>query len=172
MRKHAAAVTSILGLSAFAASILVGQQQAVQALTVGASIESEQTVATTDTASSPKPSPSVTDSSAPSPSAPSPTSSATPATSGLQDGDYMSEAVRYKYGTIQLGVTIDAGNIASIDLVQATTKGRGYDQAPPMLVDAAMKVQGTEFGNLTGATYVTEAFKQALSNALEQAAKN
>lgn len=176
MRKHAAAVTSILGLSAVAASILVGQQQAVQALSVGATIEGQQTVPSTDVSSAPSSSPtsSAAESSTLAPTnSPTATPSATTQepSSGLQDGDYTSEAVRYKYGTIQLGVTIDAGAIASIDLIQASTKGRGYDQAPPMLVDAAIKYQGVSFGNLSGATYSTQAFKQALTNALEQAAQ-
>ena len=170
MRKHAAAVTSILGLSAVAASILVGQQQAVQALSVGATIEGQQTTPPTDVSAAPSDGATAgpTASASPSTSSPAPTQEPS---SGLQDGDYISQAVRYKYGTIQLGVTIDAGAIASIDLIQASTKGRGYDQAPPMLVDAAIKYQGVDFGNLTGATYSTQAFKQALTNALEQAAQ-
>ena len=185
MRKTSIAATAILGLSAFAASVLVGQQQEVQALSLG---EGANPVSSTTASSSaspsapqgPTPAPTATDSVAPSetssqqPTA-SPTQSPTDtavATGQYQDGEFTSSAVNYKYGTIQLGVTVSNGAIASIDLIQATTRGRGYDKAPPLLVDAAISAQGTNFGNLTGATYSTQAFKKALENALEQATRN
>lgn len=160
MRKSAIAATSILGLSAFAASILVGQQQEVQALSLGSSLSAE-TAQPTETAQ-----PEVTETAT---SQPSPTEAAV---GSLVDGEYISTAVNYKYGTIQLGVAVSGGAIASVDLIQASTKGRGYDQAPPMLVTAALEAQGASFGNLSGATYTTEAFKQALENALDQATQN
>ena len=181
MRKTSIAATTILGLSAFAASVLVGQQQEVQALSLG-----NATIPTASASANPSsaPSPSATDTAGPTaaPSATesqrataaptqSPTETAT-ATGQYQDGEFTSTAVRYKYGTIQLGVSVSDGTIAAIDLIQASTKGRGYDQAPPLLVDAAISAQGTNFGNLSGATYSTQAFKQALENALQQATKN
>jgi uncharacterized protein with FMN-binding domain len=74
-------------------------------------------------------------------------------------------AIDYRYGTVQLKVTKTAGKIDSIDLVQAgATAGR--DQAFSMLVDAAVKANGSSFGNVGGATYTTDAFKQALDSAL------
>jgi uncharacterized protein with FMN-binding domain len=36
------------------------------------------------------------------------------------------------------------------------------------LVQYAIQSQGTGFGNLSGATYTTDAFKQALSSALSK----
>lgn len=74
-------------------------------------------------------------------------------------------AVDYRYGTVQLKVTKTAGKIDSIDLVQAgATAGR--EQAFSMLVDAAVKANSSSFGNIGGATYTTDAFKQALDSAL------
>ena len=74
-------------------------------------------------------------------------------------------AIDYRYGTVQLKVTKTSGKIASIDLVQAgATAGR--EQAFSMLVDAAVKANGSSFGNVSGATYTTDAFKQALDSAL------
>lgn len=183
MRKNTIAATTILGLSAFAASVLVGQQQEVQALSLGSGLEvSTGTPTPTPTASEsgeggPQPttgpsagptsdlSPTPTETNSPSPT---PTETST-ATGAFKNGDYTSSAVKYKYGVIQLGVTVSDGSIASIDLIQATTTGRGYDKAPPILVDAALKAQGANFGNLSGATYSTQAFKKALENALAQA---
>jgi uncharacterized protein with FMN-binding domain len=74
-------------------------------------------------------------------------------------------AIDYRYGTVQLKVTKTGGKIDTIDLVQAgATAGR--EQAFSMLVDAAVKANGTGFGNVSGATYTTDAFKQALDSAL------
>lgn len=101
-------------------------------------------------------------SSTPTVSKATPTQSETVATSGSQIGD----AIRYKYGTIQLEVVKSGSGISAINLVQASTKGREYASAPDALVQLAMSAQGASFGNLSGATYTTEAFRAALESAL------
>jgi uncharacterized protein with FMN-binding domain len=80
--------------------------------------------------------------------------------------------VQYRYGRIQLEIAVTDGALTDINLLQATTEGRGYDQAPPILVNAALQAGGTNFGNLSGATFTTQAFKQALDDALAQAGLN
>ena len=93
--------------------------------------------------------------------------SATGVTQTTPDGpkSATSTAIDYEFGTVQLKVTKTAGKISSIDLVQAgATAGR--EQAFAMLVDAAVKANGSSFGNVSGATYTTDAFKQALDSAL------
>ena len=77
-----------------------------------------------------------------------------------------STAVNYKYGTIQLEVVKSGSTIKDINLIQATTEGREYAQVPPILVQAALAAQGSNFGNISRATFVTNAFKQALDDAL------
>lgn len=94
--------------------------------------------------------------------APSPTPSKSTTTGGTQTGD----AIRYKYGTIQLEVVKSGNSISSINLIQASTKGREWASAPGELVQLALSAQGTSFGNLSGATYTTEAFRAALDSAL------
>ncbi len=96
--------------------------------------------------------------------APAPTATATKSASngGRQTGD----AIRYKYGTIQLEVVKSGNSISSINLIQASTKGREWASAPGELVQLALSAQGTSFGNLSGATYTTEAFRAALDSAL------
>lgn len=166
MRKSSIAATTIMGLSAFAASLLVGQQQEVQALSLGSGVTVETPAPTPTSSGGATSGPTTGPSQSPSPT-PSDTS---PATSNkYKDGQYTSTVVKYKYGVMELGVTVTDGNIAAIDLIQASTTGRGYDKAPPVLVDAAIKTQGSNFGNLTGATFATQAFKKALENALSQA---
>jgi len=78
-----------------------------------------------------------------------------------------SDPIDYAYGTIQVKVTKTAGKITAVDLVQAQATA-GREQAFPTLVDAAIKANGSGFGNLGGATYTTEAFKQAIDSAVSK----
>ena len=76
-------------------------------------------------------------------------------------------AIRYRYGTVQVQVTKTSGKITDITLLQAgATGGRGA--AFSYLVDYAMQAQGSNFGNISGATYTTDAFVQSLDSALAQ----
>jgi uncharacterized protein with FMN-binding domain len=77
------------------------------------------------------------------------------------------DAVRYQYGTVQLSVTRDNGKLTAVDLVQAgATAGR--EQAFTYLQQYAIDSNGSSFGNLSGATYTTDAFKQALDSAISK----
>lgn len=76
------------------------------------------------------------------------------------------DAIYYRYGTIQVEVVKNGSSISAINLVQASTKGRQYESVPPMLVTAALNAQGTGFGNVSGATFTSEAFRSALESAL------
>lgn len=57
------------------------------------------------------------------------------------------------------------GKITAIDYGNSSATG-GRQGAFPYLVQYAIQAQGTNFGNLSGATYTTDTFKQALSAAL------
>ncbi len=75
-------------------------------------------------------------------------------------------AINYKYGVIQLEVVKSGSKITSINLIQASTKGRDWAVVPSMLVTTAIAAQGSNFGNMSGATFSTQAFKSALESAL------
>jgi uncharacterized protein with FMN-binding domain len=77
------------------------------------------------------------------------------------------DAIDYQFGTIQLSVTTENSKITAIDLVQAGANG-GREQAFSYLVTDAINANGTNFGNLSGATYTTDAFKQALESAISK----
>lgn len=132
-----------------------------------------ETATSTSTATS-SPSATTKASATPTPTATSrPSSTPTPtATSSVKDGTYTSDTISYRYGQVQLKITVASGALSDISLIKATTEGRGYDQAPPILVNAALQAGGTNFGNLSGATFVTQAFKKALDNALAKAGLN
>ena len=86
-----------------------------------------------------------------------------PATaSGSKTGD----AVSYKYGVIQLEVVKAGSTITAVNLIQSGTKGPDWAVVPGMLADAAVSANGSSFGNVSGATFTTQAFKSALESAL------
>ncbi len=78
-----------------------------------------------------------------------------------------SDAIQYRYGTVELEVTATAGKIEKITELQATTSS-GWESAIPVLNQEAIKAQSANFGNLSGATFIADAYKQALSNALSK----
>lgn len=94
---------------------------------------------------------------------------ATASASNAKTGSATGDAVDYQFGTVQLKVTETNGKITAVDLVQAgATAGR--DQAFSYLVKDAISANGSSFANLSGATYTTDAFKQALDSALSKLA--
>lgn len=78
-----------------------------------------------------------------------------------------SDAIGYRYGTVQLKVTQVNGKLTAVDLVQASATA-GRDGAFSYLVTDAITANGASFSNLSGATFTTDAFKQALSNAISK----
>lgn len=74
-------------------------------------------------------------------------------------------AVNYRYGTVQVSVTKANGKITAVNLLQAGATG-GRQGAFSYLVDYAIQANGSSFGNLGGATFTTDAFKQSLESAL------
>lgn len=88
-------------------------------------------------------------------------------TGDANNGSATGEVFESGYGPVQLKVTKTAGKITAIDLVQAQATG-GREQAFSMLVDAAISANGSSISNISGATYTTDAFKQALDSALSK----
>ena len=78
-----------------------------------------------------------------------------------------SDPIEYMFGTVQLKVTQVNGKITAIEELTATATD-GREQAFPTLKDAAIQANGSNFGNLSGATYTTDAYKQALDSALSK----
>jgi uncharacterized protein with FMN-binding domain len=77
------------------------------------------------------------------------------------------DAINYQYGTIQVSVTRENGQITAVDMVQAGANA-GREQAFPTLQQAAIDANGSNFGNLSGATFTTDTFKQALDSAISK----
>ena len=92
-------------------------------------------------------------------------SSTSPANAGPQTAT--GDAINYQFGTVQLSVTTENSKITKIDLVQSSATA-GREQAFSYLVTDAITANGTNFSNLSGATYTTDAFKQALQSAISK----
>jgi uncharacterized protein with FMN-binding domain len=70
------------------------------------------------------------------------------------------------HGQVQLSVTKDStGKITSINAVSFIASGPAWG-TQDTLIQAALAAQGSNFGNLSRATFTTNAFKQALDSAL------
>ncbi len=86
---------------------------------------------------------------------------------GNQPKTVTSDLISYRYGQIQLEVTATGGKIDSI-VEKTATASRGFEQAFPYLNAAAIQAQGTSFSNVSGATFSSEAYRQALNSALSK----
>ena len=77
------------------------------------------------------------------------------------------DLIDYRYGSVQLEITATAGKIDSIKEVQATARS-AYEAVFPLLNEAAIAAQSTDFANVSGATYSSEAYKEALASSLSK----
>ena len=124
---------------------------------------STATAEPTATASAPATSPAPGQTAAP---APSPTATAAPTTPAAPvTVTANSDPITYKYGTVQISMTSVDGAITNIKMLQGdATNGR--DSAYKTLIDATIQNQGTNYGNISGATFTVDAFKKAVDSAL------
>lgn len=121
---------------------------------------------TTDTPTTPATTPTTggTAGSAPAPSASPPTTAGTRSATG-QD-------IQYRYGDIRLKVTERGSAITKIQVVsEGATDPRSAQinsQAVPMLQDQAMSAQSANIDGVSGATFTSVAYQQALQSALDR----
>lgn len=189
MRSQTKSVVGILSIGVIAASYQLGAHANESAGIQLADAASDATVDANNPSSQPTSSDSATTSSESTPSisaspqssnnnaasskgSASSTAAETPAATSTTKAPIVTSAsktsspVNYKYGTVQLEVFKTGSKITDINLIQASTEGREYAQVPSILVQAALSAQGSNFGNVSRATFVTNAFKQALDDAL------
>ena len=97
--------------------------------------------------------------------APAPATTPAPATNPGSSTTKTGAAIAYRFGTVQVSVTKAYGKITAVNLLQQGATG-GREGAFPYLVQYAVAANGTSFGNLGGATFTTDAFKQSMESAL------
>jgi uncharacterized protein with FMN-binding domain len=151
----------------FSATAPVIDQTTVASPATSAEATQVDTATSADTSAPTTPS-NTTETTAPAPvstttaTSPAPAPKPSPNTTGTtKDGN----AVPYEFGTVQVSVTKSGGKISGVNLLQEGATG-GRQAAFTYLVDLALQANGTSFGNLSGATYTVDAFKQSLESAL------
>lgn len=161
MRKLTKSVVGVFSLGILATSWSIGQASDTNGFTSNYA----GVAAGGSPSETPAPDGSATPSSSATPNAtatptPTPTKTSAP-TKKTKTGDPQS----YRYGVIQVTVTKSGGKITDITLDQAGATG-GRQAAFDPLVNAAIQAQGSNFGNVSQATFTTETFKVALESAL------
>ena len=95
---------------------------------------------------------------------PKPTTPTTPPATGTAVSQ-TSAAIRYEFGTIQVKVTKDAGSITAVSYLKSS-----YTRLPKgtltYLVNASIQANGSNFTKVSRATVTTDAYKNALEDAL------
>lgn len=76
-----------------------------------------------------------------------------------------SAAINYEYGTIQVKVTKDAGNITAVSYLKSSST-RLPTGTLAYLVNASIQANGSNFTKVSRATITTDAYKRALEDAL------
>jgi uncharacterized protein with FMN-binding domain len=92
---------------------------------------------------------------------------------GLKDGQYTGSEANAFYGFVKVKATISGGKLADVALLEYPNS-RGHtiavsQMALPMLRQEAIQAQSSQVDVVSGATDTSEAFKQSLSDALQQA---
>jgi uncharacterized protein with FMN-binding domain len=82
-------------------------------------------------------------------------------------------AVRTRYGTVQVEVTIEGGQLVDVQALTLPT-GRSYTNyvssvVGPMLRQEALAAQSGRIANISGATFTSQGYSSSLQAALDQA---
>ncbi len=97
------------------------------------------------------------------------------AASSSSDRTYTGQDVSYRYGDIEVAVTVNGSRIVTVSVPQDDAFSP-YSQtvnsaAVPVLVREAVAAQGLNFDVVSGATYTSDAFAQSLQSALDKASQ-
>jgi uncharacterized protein with FMN-binding domain len=114
--------------------------------------------------------------SSPAGSSPASSTTAPPATTApAGPASYTGADVTYVYGTVQVRITVAGKRITAISIPQESANDpHSADingQAIPILTQEALAAQGVRIDVVSGATYTSDAFAQALQSAISKEAK-
>lgn len=101
------------------------------------------------------------------------TDTTTTTTTGLADGTYTGDAVRTRYGNVQVQITVSGGAITDVQVPQYPSSNREDQQinarALPVLISETTSAQSASIRMVSGATYTSQGYTQSLQSALDQA---
>jgi len=102
----------------------------------------------------------------------SPTTAATATTAASVT--LVGDPVSFRFGTVQVQVTVENGVITSVQALQLPDGDRHSvqisQQVEPLLADEALAAQSARIDTISGATYTSRAYAQSLQSALDQLA--
>jgi uncharacterized protein with FMN-binding domain len=102
-----------------------------------------------------------------------PEPTATPEPTGLT-GTAAGDAVTFKFGTVQVEVTMENGAITDITALQLPDEDRKSlsisNEVEPILQSEALQAQSADIDVISGATYTSLAYAQSLQSALDRLA--
>jgi uncharacterized protein with FMN-binding domain len=111
---------------------------------------------------------------APAPAAPAPAAPApAPAAPAPVSGTFNGSAVGTRYGTYQVAITVTAGKITNVSMLQSggsdgtSQQISGY--ALPLLISAVLQQQTSNVGYVSGASYTTQGFEGSVLSAMQAA---
>jgi len=88
------------------------------------------------------------------------------------DGTLVGRPVSFRFGTVQVQVTIAGGRIADVTALQLPAIDPRSSQisqyAEPYLRQSALQAQSAAIDIVSGATYTSQAYAQSLQSALDQ----
>jgi len=88
-------------------------------------------------------------------------------------GQLTGSSVQTPFGTVQVQVTLQNGQITDIQALQLPAGGHSSQVsqfAEPQLRSEALSAQSSQVNTISGATYTSQAYLQSLQSALDQAA--
>jgi uncharacterized protein with FMN-binding domain len=110
---------------------------------------------------------------APVAAAPTPVPTVAPTEAPTTDGTILGDAVRIRWGTVQVQVTVSDGRITDVVAVQLPDNDPRSSQissyAEPALRESALTSQSASIDIVSGATFTSRAYAQSLQSALDQA---
>lgn len=160
MRRSTAIVATLVAASSLAISLRIGD------LATQENIAPDNSAAETGPTEPvvPNPDPTTTTSESP---APKPDETTAPVESKPKPVTKNSDVIEYKYGVLQISVTALGSEITSVEVIKGDfTNGRA--EAYLELNKRLIQQQSLDIGNVSGATYTTEAYKIAIENALRK----
>ncbi len=100
-------------------------------------------------------------------------SSTSPAAAAAATTSYTGSVAQTRWGPVQVDITVSAGHISAVDVVQYP-QGNGRDQqinayALPILVQDTLNAQSAKIDMVSGATVTSNGYVQSLQSALDQA---
>ena len=81
------------------------------------------------------------------------------------------DSIAFRYGTLQVSVTLEAGTITEVTLLDAPSSGKDAmytNRAVPVMHDEALAAQSANISLVSGATYTSQAYLESLQSALDQ----